>query len=181
VKPEYSAYARIGPGAVALALVAAALLLGGMFEVAGARKASGPVATTAGKRKVIRAQRRLKRCTNRARVAQGLRPLRAARALNSAARLHARNMARYRFFAHVDQLGRDITDRVTMFEPERRFMGLGENLAAGQARAKGACRDWMRSPGHREAMLGRWSRLGVGVAYGGPLRRYYVVDFGRRG
>lgn len=177
--PQYSGHARIGATGLALVLLSALLLLGGLVGTAGAQKSGGPVATAAGKRQVIRAQRRLKRCTNRARVAHGLRPLRAARALNGAARLHARNMARHRFFSHVDQLGRDLTERVRLFHPERRFLGLGENIAGGQARSKRACRDWMHSPGHRELMLGRWRRIGVGVAYGGLLRRYYVVDFGR--
>ncbi len=53
----------------------------------------------------------------------------------------------------------------------------GENIAFGQADAKGAMNSWMNSQGHRENILGKdWKYIGIGCfEYGG--RKYWVQCF----
>lgn len=119
-------------------------------------------------------------CANRNRRARGLDRLRANRALNRAARFHARNMARQRFFEHTDPQGRGAGDRVALFDRAGRFDYIGENIAAGYRSPLEACRDWMTSSGHRRNILTpRYNRIGVGFSRGGPYGRYYVQVFAR--
>ena len=120
-------------------------------------------------------------CTNLRRRKHGLRPLKLARALRHAARMHARNMVRHRFFGHTDYKGRTASDRVARFNPDIRIRAIGENLAFGQDSAAAACRAWMRSSGHRANILGRYNRIGLGFWPGGEWGRYYVQVFARAG
>ncbi|MGC1851240.1 MAG: CAP domain-containing protein, partial [Solirubrobacterales bacterium] len=106
-------------------------------------------------------------------------PLRQSRALARAARLHADNMARFGFFDHTDPQGRGVGERVAIFDRAHRFVGLGENIAAGYRSAALTCREWMNSSGHRGNILSpTYTHLGVGFAGGGPYGRYYVQVFG---
>jgi uncharacterized protein YkwD len=118
-------------------------------------------------------------CANRHRRAAGLAPLRRSGVLAAAARLQARNMARHRFFDHTDQLGRGPLERVQIFDRQRRFSLVGENIAAGYTSAAVACAGWMRSPGHRANILrASYTAIGGGFARGGEYGRYYVQVFG---
>ena len=167
-------------GTVVALLIGAVLIGAGGVPVgdADATNSGGPVATTSWA-SVERVERKLRRCTNAHREANGLRPLWARRALNRAAHIHARNMARHHFFDHVDQKSRDTRDRVALFQPREKFVAIGENIAAGQRTARAACRAWMNSSGHRAVMLGPYNRIGGGFARGGPYRRYFVLVFAR--
>jgi uncharacterized protein YkwD len=120
----------------------------------------------------------VRKCANDARRAHGLRPLARTAALDRAARLHARNMARYRFFDHRDPFGRGPAERVALFDPGHRLVAVGENIAFGYPSAAAACRGWLGSPGHRRNILdGRYARIGAGVWRGAGGARYYVQDF----
>jgi uncharacterized protein YkwD len=118
-------------------------------------------------------------CTNRERARHGLPALRQSRPLRRAAQFHARNMLRYRFFAHKDNFGRSPAQRVLMFERHNRFHYIGENIAADFLTGQAACHSWMVSATHRHNILDpdyRW--IGVGYANGGGYNRYFVQDFG---
>jgi uncharacterized protein YkwD len=128
---------------------------------------------------VLRAEARIRACANRERRAHGVPPLRASEALRKAAHLHARDMARYGFFDHVDPWGRSPGDRIHQYSSRR--WSWGENISAGYKNVRAACRGWMHSPGHRANILDpRFKRVGGGFAStrGGPYRTYFVMDLG---
>jgi uncharacterized protein YkwD len=91
--------------------------------------------------------------------------------LDRAAQLHAENMSRQQKMAHVLD-GRGVGARVCA-EGICRF-GVGENIAAGQRSTGEVMRAWMASPGHRDNIQGRYSRIGVGYSNG-----YWCVVFAR--
>jgi uncharacterized protein YkwD len=128
---------------------------------------------------ISRVERTIVRCTNGARRAHGLRPLRRNHVLRHAATYHARNMLRYRFFSHRDVFGQSPVDRVSRFARRGAFHWIGENIAVGNWSPRDACRAWMGSPEHRANILSaRFSMTGVGYARGAGGRTYYVQDFG---
>jgi uncharacterized protein YkwD len=125
-------------------------------------------------------ERGIRECANRNRRAAGLETLQASRVLSQAARLQARNMAKYNFFDHTDLQGRDPQDRVEIFDREHRYDLVGENIAAGYSSAQATCEGWMHSPGHRANILGEdYTAIGVGFSRGGEYGRYYVQVFAR--
>lgn len=123
-------------------------------------------------------ERGIRECVNDNRRDAGLAPLRASRVLSEAARLHARNMARQHFFDHVDPRGRDVGERVAIFDRAGRYALVGENIAAGYRTVAATCEGWMHSAGHRANILRRdYTSLGSGFARGGEYGRYYVQVF----
>ena len=112
---------------------------------------------------------------NAERRAHGLRPLRASGALGAAARRHAHDMARRKYFGHVTTGGRTVLDRVRVTGYGRRGrISAGENLfyclrpLPSPARVMAA---WMASPGHRQQILNpAWHELGIGTIMRPPVR-----------
>ena len=82
------------------------------------------------------------------------------------------------FFAHEDPDGNGPGDRVKRFA-KRRYVIVGENIAAGFDSTGATCRGWMKSPGHRANILrSSFSRIGAGYASGDKhYGRYYVQVF----
>jgi uncharacterized protein YkwD len=117
-------------------------------------------------------------CANRERRERGMRTLKHDPALDSAARLHARRMLSKGFFAHQDPAGDGPADRVKRFA-KRRYVIVGENIAAGFDSTGATCRGWMNSPGHRANILrSSFTRVGAGYASGeSEYGRYYVQVF----
>ncbi len=130
--------------------------------------------------------RRALRClVNAERGRRGLRPLRAGRRLGAAARSHAKDMVRRRYFAH-ERAGWTLPGRL-------RAAGWSGGVASeaigwgcgrlGVPRAVlGA---WLASSVHRPIVLGRYRRAGIGLALGAPLpldcsgAGTWVLDVGR--
>ena len=108
---------------------------------------------------------------NRARGAAGLRAFRGSRALGRAARRHARDMVRRRYFAHQRAGGPSLIRRA------RRAGGRGRSV--GEAIAYGCARSgtpaaivgmWLNSPPHRAILLSPDLRkVGIGVAGRAPM------------
>jgi uncharacterized protein YkwD len=117
-------------------------------------------------------------CANRERRERGMHTLTHDPALDAAARLHARRMLARGFFDHEDPDGNGPADRVKRFA-KRRYVIVGENIAAGFDSTGATCRGWMKSPGHRANILReRFTRVGAGYASGdGEYGRYYVQVF----
>ena len=117
-------------------------------------------------------------CANRERHERGLRQLKHDPALDAAARLHARRMLTRGFFDHEDPDGVGPADRVKRFA-KRRYVIVGENIAAGFDSTGATCRGWMNSPGHRANILRTsFTRVGAGYASGdSEYGRYYVQVF----
>jgi uncharacterized protein YkwD len=122
----------------------------------------------------------VRECANVERAKRGLPLLVENRVLDKAAMFHARNMARYDFSEHYDPWGHGPWERVDRFGSADAFRKIGENLSAGETSAAEACSDWMRSPGHRAAILEpEYRTIGGGFAEGQTvLRYYYVQEFG---
>lgn len=124
---------------------------------------------------------------NAERSARGLAPLRASGDLRRAARLHAVDMVRRGYFAHVSPEGRTMAQRVkrTGYLSGARRWALGEDIGWGTgsaASAAGIVQAWMASPAHRAVILdGRFRELGLGVAGGlpqGGSGATFVLDAG---
>jgi uncharacterized protein YkwD len=132
--------------------------------------------------RISRVEQTIVRCTNGARLAHGLPPLRRNHVLRHAATYHARNMLHYRFFAHRDVFGQTPVDRVARFARRGAFHWIGENIAVGYWSPHEACRAWLASSEHLANILSpRFSMTGVGFARAGGGRTYYVQDFGSPG
>lgn len=127
---------------------------------------------------------------NQRRAGQGMRRLRLDPRLSRAARGHALDMVRKRYFAHDSLAGDSFVDRIRAsgYLSWTRGWLLGENLAWGSGALgtpRAIVRAWMRSPGHRRNILTRGFRdIGVGVVSGAPVPGVptpagtYATDFG---
>jgi uncharacterized protein YkwD len=121
---------------------------------------------------------------NRARAAHGLPALTAARPLVKAADRKARDILRCDEFSH-EACGREFTFWMTRFG----YHGCaeGENIAwgsGGLGTPGSIFRAWMRSPGHRENILGPYEDTGLGLQ-SGRLEGYrgahiWTQEFGSR-
>jgi uncharacterized protein YkwD len=172
---------------VTLLLLAAVVALVAVVPGTSAGDPGGPRAQAA-KRKPCRdsrrkglSQRRFRRAMqclhNRARVARGLKRLEGSRKLNLAAVAHARDMARRNYFDHCSPEGTTPTDRA---QAQGYRGAAGENLITGSRRVRPITlhRRWMKSPGHRSNILGKfYEHLGVGIKREGG-KTYAVAVFG---
>jgi uncharacterized protein YkwD len=132
--------------------------------------------------------------TNRVRAARGLRPLRAAPSLRSAARNHSEAMLAKGFFGHESADGTAFSERIKRYYTNRGFStwSVGEALMASEGRsvdARAVVAAWLGSPPHREIVLSpTWRDAGIGVLYapsaprefGGAEAIVVTADFGFR-
>jgi len=159
-------------------------------QVAGSATTAGAGAAVARSGATAHAARHCRRrvlcLVNRRRVRHGVRPLRADGRLARAARRHARDMARRRYFAHQRSGGPSLRARTR--RAGFRGRATGETIAWGcgqRGTPRATVRAWMASPGHRAVLLsGRYGRAGAGIAGRAPIRcgrgKTYVLDVGRR-
>jgi len=90
-------------------------------------------------------------------------PLTSNEALRCAARRHSLDMIERNFFDHVNPDGEAPDVRVGRTSYPAR--GVGENIAAGQARPRAVVEGWMNSDGHCANMMnGLFEELGTGYA-----------------
>jgi uncharacterized protein YkwD len=128
---------------------------------------------------------------NERRKKQGLKRLRSNGSLKAAAQSHSSAMDAANFFSHNGANGSSPLSRIrsTGYLGGAGNWGIAENIRWGEgslASPKAAVSAWMRSAGHRQAMLGRYREVGVGVALGSPAggggdAAIYTADFGYRG
>ena len=59
-----------------------------------------------------------------------------------------------------------------------RFQAAAENVAYGFDDVDSVMAGWMRSPGHRRNILGKFSEIGVGRAIARDGASYWCVTFG---
>ncbi len=112
---------------------------------------------------------------NDERAAADCGPLEPDSRLDTAARLHAEDMAANDYFDHTSQDGRSPTDRAAEQGYEG---GVGENIAYGYPDPASVMEGWMNSEGHRANILNcGYNVLGVGTAdRDGTI--YWVQNFG---
>lgn len=100
--------------------------------------------------------------------------------LSQAARFHAEDMTRRRYFAHTSPEGGSVSDRVQSFG--YRFLTLGENIAAVPVdKIELVMDEWLQSPGHCANMMNPlFTELGAAVAHSpGSLQGKWVLVFGK--
>jgi uncharacterized protein YkwD len=124
---------------------------------------------------------------NAERRRRGLGPLRRRGTLRRAARRHARDMVRRRYFGHVSPNGADPVHRAlgSGYRKARRI-SVGENILtwAGTLSAATVMQKWMESASHRRDILRRrWRDVGIAVlrsCTSGARGLTLVVEFGRK-
>lgn len=89
---------------------------------------------------------------NKVRARKGLARLRWDKQMGYVARRHARRMAESRAVYHDANFGNEIT----------RWRTLGQNTGGGHG-CKKMFWNFMRSPAHRQNILGRWRYMGIGI------------------
>ncbi|HEX4747442.1 MAG TPA: CAP domain-containing protein [Gaiellaceae bacterium] len=131
---------------------------------------------------------------NRVRADRGLRLLRAAPSLRTAARGHSLAMLEHGFFAHESFDGSDFSSRIRRHYTDRGWMrwSVGEALLSSQSsrvEAREIVAAWLDSPPHRTIVLSpAWRDAGIGVLYAPSAPREYrgaeaivvTADFGLR-
>jgi uncharacterized protein YkwD len=178
-------HSRVLP--VLIAACALALAAAPSAFAARACESANAVPSKAAKRTVVRATL----CVlNAERERHGLRPLKRNKRLSGAARRHARDMARRKYFAHDSLGGRSFVDRIrrTGYLRGARSWWVGENLAWGThnlSAPRAITRMWMHSPGHRANILSpSFREVGIGLSLGAPVKgrgwpaATYATDFG---
>jgi uncharacterized protein YkwD len=117
---------------------------------------------------------------NRERKKNGFSPLREWKVLATYAREHSWNIA----MDHVDFGHHGFEARAEAIKTFGRHQALGENVAYSyllKDPLTAAVNGWMRSPGHRENILGDYDETGVGIAYSKEGRCYITQLFAKRG
>jgi len=113
------------------------------------------------------AQERAMRClTNFARRGRGLPVMAASAPLRRAALHKSADILRCDSFSH-EACGREFTYWIE--RSGYRGCALGENIAwgnGGLGSVRSIFRAWMRSPGHRENILGSYEEIGIGLRIG---------------
>ena len=150
-------------------------------------------------------ERRIHDLVNKERSGKKLRVLQFDDKLSSIARAHSADMARRKFFDHINPDGKDPTARGELagYRCKKDFgsyftEGLAENLYQGNlyssVRTRGTVKTyawntledlasqsvagWMRSEGHRENILGKtYDKTGIGVAISGDDKVYVTQGF----
>lgn len=111
---------------------------------------------------------------NRFRKEQGLAPLKLDDTVSAEAKSHSKNMAAGRTgFGHDGFEGRiaDISKKIG------RVSAAAENVAYGNLTAEAVVDGWIKSPGHRKNMLGKFNLIGIGTAKGKGNIIYFTQIF----
>ena len=155
-----------------------------VLAAAGSGEASAAMAADCGAGATANTPRGLVCEINRQRASHGLRTWGFDRQMARAARRHAHDMARRRYFAHARPGGPDVGARLA--RAGWRGHAYGEAIAYGcgsQASAASTVAMWLASPPHRAILLDSgFRRAGAGVARRAPCGAgaTWVLDAGRR-
>jgi uncharacterized protein YkwD len=169
------------------ALAVLALTLAAAPNAMAACASASATPATVAKRIVVRATL----CTlNAERARHGLPRLRLNKKLSVAARRHARDMVRRKYFSHDTLGGGSFVDRIRRAGYLRgaNTWSVGENLAWGshdRAAPRAITEMWMNSPGHRANILSpAFREIGIGLAIGAPApsgpAATYATEFGMK-
>lgn len=107
---------------------------------------------------------------------RGLPPLAVNESLSAAAQKHAEEMAARGRMSHRGFDGSSPFRR--MERAGYSYVRAGENVAYGQPTVADVMAVWMRSPGHKRNVLGKFSEIGVGRATDEGGTPYWCVTFG---
>ncbi len=111
--------------------------------------------------------------TNLFRSSKGLNPLTANKVLNVIAQQHSANMASGKV-----KFGHDgFAKRNAAASKQLSIRSFAENVAYGVTTGEAAVNLWKNSDGHRNNMMGNFSKIGIGVAKDKQGRIYYTQVF----
>ena len=113
---------------------------------------------------------------NRERASEKLPPLVANAKLMAAALVQARDMAEHNKLSHEGSDGSKFNERIERQGYQGRR--LGENVAMGQKTVADVMRGWMKSPHHRENILGEYDAIGAARVNSDNGMLYWCVNFG---
>lgn len=120
------------------------------------------------------------RLTNIQRTQAGQPELKSQPDLAKAAAYLAADLAKRQVLEHRDGEGRRLQARVES-AGYTTWTTIAENIAYGQQTADEVVKAWMKSPGHKENLLGStYTEIGVGLAYSSNRTPYWVQIFGSR-
>lgn len=151
----------------------------GIEEIIGQNKLNDPNRIYPGQRlliprvdpKVKSFEQRVLELTNRARTAQGLRPLRFNWEVTRLARHKSEDMRNREYIAHQSPTYGSPFDMLRLYRIP--FSGAGENIATGQPSPEEVVKSWLDSPGYRRNMMNpAFTEIGCGVALGGNMQVY---------
>jgi uncharacterized protein YkwD len=112
---------------------------------------------------------------NRARLRSGRSLMQVSPSLTVAAQAHADDMAARRRMSHKGSDGSSPFGRIDRLGYQ--YDSAAENVAAGQRSLDQVMTDWMKSPGHRRNILGRYTEVGAGYATDEAGTCYWCVTF----
>ncbi len=118
--------------------------------------------------------------TNLERQKAGLGPLTYNPNLGQSAQSYAELLSTGACWGHNCGPVPDLIDRDTL-AGYGGWLHIGENIAGGQQTPERVIANWMASPTHRANILDpSFKEIGVGLALGGPYKRYWAQEFGTR-
>ena len=178
---------RLLPKTIVATALAMALLFAGSISAA---SATCPYEDSTPSQLTIQAARDAVLCLiNGHRAEYGLGNLVVNNSLQRTAQHHSKAMKVRKFFGHTRDGSLVSRVRSSGFMAGASSWGVAEDLgwgSGGLGSPKSAVEAWMASPPHREALLGDFPQVGIGVAMGSPLRgqnrdaAIYTADFGYR-
>lgn len=178
---------RLLPKTTAATALAVALLFAGSISSA---SATCPDEGNTPSQLTIQAARDAVLCLiNGRRTDYGLGSVEVNNRLQRAAQRHSKAMKVRKFFGHIGDGSPVSRMRSSGFMAGASSWRVAEDLSWGSGdlgSPKSAVEAWMASTSHREALLGGFPHVGIGVAMGSPLRGYgrnaaiYTADFGYR-
>jgi uncharacterized protein YkwD len=112
---------------------------------------------------------------NRERSRESLPPLALDPLLNKAAQRHADDMAAHHKMAHEGSDGSTPAQRLARLDYPA--MASGENVAEGWREVPRVMKGWMESPPHKANILGKFTRVGFGLARDDDGNPYWSAEF----
>jgi uncharacterized protein YkwD len=125
---------------------------------------------------VVERLRKVVELHNRERAREDLPPLEVEPRLVKAARRHALDMAKRNKMSHEG--GDKSMPLVRIKGAGYRYQAAGENIARGWPNPEDTMKAWMKSPPHKKNVLGKYSQIGVALAFGEDGMFYWCVTFG---
>lgn len=103
-------------------------------------------------------------------------PLEVSETLNLVAKENADDMAATGRMSHQGSDGSSPFDRMKSWGYQ--FQSAGENIAYGQQSLEDLMSSWMKSPGHKANILGKFTEMGAAYAIDADGTPYWCVTFG---
>ncbi|MCD4783372.1 MAG: CAP domain-containing protein [Candidatus Eremiobacteraeota bacterium] len=126
-------------------------------------------------------EKRVFELINKARVENGLSPLKFEEMAYKAALDHSRDMANRKYFSHTNPEGKGVLARIEKYGFSLVNRRIGENISKNMGYsdpASIAVSGWLKSPGHRKnIMTPKFKCAGVGIARGTDGAIYFTQVF----